>query len=43
MQGTILVSGLTTGAYALAMAFLAVVAVLGLVAAKLLPAKQALP
>jgi MFS family permease len=43
IAGTILVSGLTTGAYALAMAFLAVVAVLGLVAAKLLPAKQALP
>ncbi len=40
IAGTILVSGLTTGAYAFAMAFLAVVAVLGLVAAMSLPASR---
>jgi MFS family permease len=38
IAGTILVSGLTTGAYAAAMLALAVVAVLGLVAALFLPA-----
>jgi MFS family permease len=38
IAGTILVSGLTTGAYAAAMLVLAVVAVLGLVAALFLPA-----
>ena len=39
IAGTILVSGLTTGAYALAMASLGLVAVLGLVAALGLPAQ----
>jgi hypothetical protein len=39
IAGTILVSGLTTGAYALAMASLGVVAVIGLVAALGLPAR----
>ena len=39
IAGTILVSGLTTGAYALAMASLGVVAVIGLVAALALPAQ----
>jgi predicted MFS family arabinose efflux permease len=39
IAGTILVSGLTTGAYALAMASLGVVAALGLIAALALPAQ----
>ena len=39
IAGTILVSGLTTGAYALAMVALAVVAVIGLVVALFLPAR----
>ena len=39
IAGTILVSGLATGAYALAMASLGVVAVLGLIAALALPAQ----
>jgi MFS family permease len=39
IAGTILVSGLTTGAYALAMASLGLVAVIGLVAALALPAQ----
>jgi predicted MFS family arabinose efflux permease len=39
IAGTILVSGLTTGAYALAMVALAVVAVTGLVVALFLPAR----
>ncbi len=39
IAGTILVSGLTTGAYALAMVALAVVAVIGLVVALFLPAQ----
>ncbi|HEX2432425.1 MAG TPA: MFS transporter [Gaiellaceae bacterium] len=41
IAGTILVSGLTTGAYALAMGSLGVVAILGLAAAMLLPANPA--
>jgi MFS family permease len=41
IAGTILVAGLTTGAYALAMATLAVAAVLGLLAAVLLPSNPA--
>jgi MFS family permease len=41
IAGTILVSGLTTGAYALAMGSLAVAAVLGLVAAVFLPSNPA--
>ncbi len=41
IAGTILVSGLTTGAYALAMASLAVAAVFGLVAALFLPSNPA--
>jgi len=39
IAGTILVSGLTTGAYALAMASLGLAAVIGLVAALALPAR----
>jgi MFS family permease len=39
IAGTILVSGLTTGAYALAMVALAVVGVTGLVVALFLPAR----
>jgi MFS family permease len=41
IAGTILVSGLTTGAYALAMSSLAVAAVLGFVAAVFLPSNPA--
>jgi MFS family permease len=43
IAGTILVSGLTTGAYALAMVALAVVAVIGLVVAVFLPAQLGRP
>jgi MFS family permease len=43
IAGTILVSGLTTGAYALAMASLGLVAIIGLVAALALPAQLGRP
>ena len=41
--GTILVAGLSTGAYAIALIVLAVVSVIGLVIARFLPPKLGLP